>query len=64
MMRHSHWRNSLGNRSIFMSSRSVSLSLSVNGKGTRGIKENGLISGEDLKMQVRKKMWLLIRSSV
>jgi len=34
------------------------------GKGMRRIKESGLRSGKYLKMQVRRKMWLVIRSSM
>lgn len=54
-----HWRKSLGNRRIFMMSQNISLSLSVIGKGMIRPKDNGLRSGKDMKMQVRKKMWLL-----
>jgi len=45
-----------------MSSQIATLRLSVVGKGMRRLKENGLVSKEDIKMYVRKKMWFLRRS--
>jgi len=44
-----------------MSSLGASMSQSMIGNEMRRIKENGLRSEEELKMQVRRKMWLLTR---
>ena len=47
-----------------MSSQSTSFNLSVTGKLMRRQKENGLRSEEDLRMQVIRRMWDPIRSSI
>jgi len=47
-----------------MSSQSERLSLSMIGKEMRRLKENGLRSKEDLRMHMRKKMWLITRSLI